>query len=153
MDKIQLTKEGKEKLKDELKDLIDVKRPEVIKQLKDAREQGDLSENADYDAAKQRQSEIESRIEEIKKQLDNVEIISTSSTKRVSIGNTVTIENLQTKKIHVYKIVGQIESDPYTNKISNLSPLARAIIGKETGEVSEVRDIADPYRVKIKNIE
>ncbi|MDR0545604.1 MAG: transcription elongation factor GreA [Mycoplasmataceae bacterium] len=152
-DKIQLTKEGKQKLQQELTDLIDNRRPEIIKQLKEAREQGDLSENADYDAAKQKQAEIEARIGEIKKQLDNVEIISTVSTKHVSIGNLVTIENLSTKKTHKYEIVGQVESNPYANKISNISPLAKAIIGKEVGEIAEVRDIADPYRIKIINIE
>ena len=152
--KYLLTAQGRKKLEEELRHLVDVRRPEIIKLIQEAREQGDLSENADYDAAKSAQGEIESRIKEIQDILSNTEIIKESKSQqdRVRIGTIVEILDNQDKQKYQYEIVGAIESDPSKNKISNESPLAKAIIGKKEGEVSEIRGIEFPYSVKILKI-
>lgn len=153
--KHQITQEGLETLNKEYRELIEVKRPANTKALQEAREQGDLSENADYDAAKNEQAEIEKRIAEIKNILDHHEIISAVSTKSntVKIGSKVTIFDQSDNESYEYEIVGEIEADPVHGKISNKSPLAEAIIGKKVGESVEVHGIENPYRVKIEKIE
>jgi transcription elongation factor GreA len=150
-----LTQDGKEKLEAELRDLIDVKRPDVIKHIQEAREQGDLSENADYDAAKNRQAEIEGRIKEIQKILDFSEIISENAKNdhKVKVGNYVTILDLSDNKEHTYQIVGEAEADPDQNKISNLSPIAKSILNKTIGTTVEVHGVEESYKIKIKRIE
>ncbi|WP_027120205.1 transcription elongation factor GreA [[Mycoplasma] testudinis] len=151
-----LTATGKKNLEEELRYLVDVRRPEIIKLIQEAREQGDLSENADYDAAKSSQGEIESRIKEIQDILSNVEIIKESKNashqSRVRVGTHVEIYDHHDKKNYSYEIVGAIEADPSKNKISNESPLAKAIIDKKEGDDSEVRGIEIPYTVTIKKI-
>ena len=149
--KILLTKEGADKLKVELKELITVKRPEIIKQIQDAREQGDLSENADYDSAKNEQARLEWRIQEIEEILNRYEIIreSSSNKKTVSIGSKVKFKDFSDNKEYEYEICGSIESDPLVGKISNESPLAKAILNKTVGTKSEVRGIDKPYKVEI----
>ncbi|WP_033160276.1 transcription elongation factor GreA [Mycoplasmoides alvi] len=154
-DKYLLTEQGRKKLEEELRYLVDVRRPEVIKLIQEARDQGDLSENADYDAAKSSQGEIESRIKEIQDILSNIEIISeTKSSEKlvVKIGTIVQILDHQDKEKYEYEIVGAIESDPSKKKISNESPLAKAIMGKKEGDVCEIRGIEFPYNVTIKKI-
>ena len=143
-DKIKLTKAGKEELERELRHLIDDVREEVKRQLAEARAQGDLSENADYDAARNRQAEVEGRIKEIEDILSNFEIIddekaSKRKSDKVGLGSTVTIRFLETGKEAKYMIVGTVESDPFNNKISNACPLGEALIGRAVGEVVEVK--------------
>ncbi|WP_408633471.1 transcription elongation factor GreA [Mycoplasmoides pirum] len=153
-DKYLLTEQGRKQLEEELRYLVDVKRPEVIKLIQEAREQGDLSENADYDAAKSSQGEIETRIKEIQDILSNIEIIKESRSQQlvVRIGTIVQILDHEDQQKHQYEIVGAIEADPSKNKISNESPLAKAIIGKKEGDVCEIRGIEFPYNVTIKKI-
>ena len=155
-DKVVLTKAGKEELERELRELIDNTREEVKRQLAEARAQGDLSENADYDAARNRQAEVEGRIKEIEDILSNFELIGEekSSKKkegRVALGSTVTIKFLESGKEGKYMIVGTVESDPFNNKISNACPLGEALIGKGVGDVVEVKAKKN-YKVEVVKI-
>ena len=125
---ILLTAEGFLELETELNDLKINKRPEVIKALKEARALGDLSENADYDAARDAQAKLEGRIKELEYKLENAKIISNDSKDTVSIGSTVTISYIDDDETEEYKIVGSLEADPFNNKISNESPKGAAII-------------------------
>ena len=135
-----LTSEGLKKLEDELDDLIVVKRKEVAQKIKEAREQGDLSENAEYDAAKDEQRDIEARIEEIEKILKNAEIVDEDevNTDAINIGCQVTILDCEFDEELVYKIVGSTEANSLKGKISNESPVGRALIGKKVGEMVSV---------------
>ena len=149
MEKFQLTKDGVAKLEAEYRHLLDVERPAVTKELVEARALGDLSENADYDAAREGQARIESRIKEIEAILSNYELINEKvSTKVVQIGSSVTIKMLDFDEEEKYEIVGVIEANPLENKISNEAPLAKAILGHKIGEVVEV-EVAKPYKVEI----
>ena len=153
MEKFQLTKEGVAKLEAEYRHLLDVERPAITKELVEARALGDLSENADYDAAREGQARIESRIKEIEAILSNYELINEKvSTKTVQIGSCVTIKMLDFDEEEKYEIVGVIEANPLENKISNEAPLAKAILGHKIGEVVEV-EVAKPYKVQIVSIE
>ncbi|WP_422397910.1 transcription elongation factor GreA [Spiroplasma endosymbiont of Cantharis nigra] len=155
MDKdIILTAEGLKELKEELTHLINNIRPQVIEELVEARAQGDLSENADYDAARNRQAEVEARIKEVEAMLSKAKIIkdSNSKNKEVKIGSQVTFTSQKTKKEMTVKIVGAIEADPFENKISNESPLAKAMMGKVVGDSVEVRELKEPYKITIKDI-
>ncbi len=142
-EKTQLTKEGYKKLEDELRNLIDFVREDVKKQLAEARAQGDLSENADYDAARARQAEVEGRITQIEAILANAEIISDKKNakgeKKVGLGSTVEVEYLDGSKKATYTIVGTVESDPFNGKISNASPFGAALIGKKEGDEIEIK--------------
>ena len=154
--KITLTEEGKEDLERELRELLDVTRPAVLKQLQEAREQGDLSENAEYDAAKTRQAEIEARIADIKNTLANAEIVKEdkkADNSKVRIGSRVTIIDLSDNEKNTYDIVGDTEADPDNMKISSRSPLAHVLMGTEVGRTCEVHGISNPYKVKILKIE
>ena len=155
-DKIKLTKVGKEELEKELRYLIDEAREEVKRQLAEARAQGDLSENADYDAARNRQAEVEGRIKEIEDILSNFELIddekaSKKKSDRVALGSTVTIKFLENGKEAKYMIVGTVESDPFSNKISNACPLGEALIGKSVGDVVEVK-AKKVYKIEVVKI-
>ena len=154
VNKIELTKEGAEKLEKELRHLIDIDRPEVIEALQAARSQGDLSENADYDAARTKQAEIEGRIKEIENILANVKIISekTTKSKGVVLGSKVTIKDLSDDTIETYTIVGTVESNPLKGLISNVSPLGRAVVDKNIGDIVSVHANKE-YKVEILNIE
>ncbi|BAI80560.1 transcription elongation factor GreA [Deferribacter desulfuricans SSM1] len=136
MDRIPITKEGYEKVKAELERLKKVERREVIKAIEEARGHGDLSENAEYDAAKERQGMIEARIAELESKMARFEVIDTSKLKgdKVVFGATVKIENLDTGEIKTYKIVGPDESDISKGYISIISPIARALVGKKVGD-------------------
>ena len=153
MSKIELTKEGSEKLQKEYRHLIDIDRPEVIEQLTVARAQGDLSENADYDAARNRQAEIEARIKEIENILANAKIIdgSTKSGKIVALGSVVEVKDLSDGSVATYTIVGTVEANPIKGLISNVSPLGHAIVGKRVGDEAVVR-VAQEYKVQILKI-
>ena len=150
--KIYLTKEGLEELKSELDELINVKRPANIIAIKEARALGDLSENADYDSAKNEQAEIEGRIKRLEKMLENVEIIENKSTGKVSIGSTVAIKYVDDDDTDEYKIVGSQEADPFSGKISNESPIAKAIFNKKVGDIVEVESPNGVYKIEITEI-
>ena len=150
--KIYLTREGLEELKRELDDLINVKRPANIKSIKEARALGDLSENADYDSAKNEQAEIEGRIKRLEKMLENVEIIENVSTDKVAIGSTVAIKYVDDDDTDEYKIVGRQEADPFMSKISNESPIAKALLNKKVGDVVEVESPNGVYKIEITEI-
>jgi transcription elongation factor GreA len=148
--KIYVTKEGLAKLQEEYENLVHVVREEVKAELKEARSLGDLSENADYDAARDKQAQVESRIVELEGMLKNYEIIDTtkSSSKNVRIGSEVTLEFLDTKEEATYRIVGSTEADPLNGKLSNETPLAQAILDKKVGQTVDV-NVAKPYKVII----
>ena len=146
---IYVTNEGLEQMKQELEDLIQVKRPEVIKALKEARALGDLSENAEYDAARQEQAQTEARIKELESMIEHAVIIENVDTNEVSIGTKVTIEYVDDDDTEEYSIVGVKEADPFNNKISNESPIARAILGKKIGDIVSVDSPNGKYDVKV----
>ena len=142
MSTVPITKRGAEKLKDELHKLKTVERPSVIAAIAEARAQGDLSENADYDAAKERQGFIEGRIQELEGKLSAAQIIDPATLDvngRVVFGATVDLEDLEDGTKFTYQIVGDDEADIALNKISISSPIARALISKEEGDVVSVQ--------------
>ena len=146
---LYLTEEGLEEIKKELEELKLVKRPEVINALKDARAQGDLSENAEYDAARSEQAIVESRIKDLEVMLEKAVVITKVDTDVVSIGTKVTLEYVDDDDTEEYSIVGSQEADPFTNKISNESPIAKAIMGLKVGSVVSVDSPNGKYDVKI----
>lgn len=146
-----LTYEGLKKLEDELQNLKVVKRKEVAQKIKEAREQGDLSENAEYDAAKEEQRDIELRIEEIDKILKNAEVVDDNDgdSSVINVGCTVTIKDLEFNEEMEYKIVGSTEADSLKGKISNESPVGKALIGAQKGETVEVETPAGIIKYEI----
>lgn len=140
-DRQPMTLEGKVKLETELKRLIQVERPQVIKLIEDARSNGDLSENADYDAAKERQAFVEARIGEIQSKLANAEVVDIASlnSDRIIFGAKVNLCDLETEEEFTYQIVGEDEADVKNGKISVFSPLARSMIGKKPGDIVEFK--------------
>lgn len=150
-----LTQEDVKEYQEKLDYLINVRRPEIIQQIQDAREQGDLSENADYDAAKNEQGHIEEEIQKIKDILDNYELIDSKvvDTKKVTIGTTVTYLDFSDNKEYTFTIVGSEGSDPENGKISNESPLAKTILDLKVNDIVEVKGIDKPYKVQIKKIQ
>ena len=147
-----LTEEGLEDLKKELDYLKLEKRPEVIQALKKARALGDLSENAEYDAARSEQAEVEGRISQIEVMLEKAVVIEQKNSDEVSIGSKVTIKYIDEDEEEEYTIVGTSEVDPFANKISNESPLAKAIMGLKINDVATVICDAGNYLVKITKI-
>lgn len=142
MKKIPLTVAGAQKLRDELEELKTVVRPRIIKAIAEAREHGDLKENAEYHAAREQQSFAEGRIAEIEGKLSNAQIIDVTkldANGKVVFGSTVEIEDLDTGKTVTYQIVGEDEADIKAGRISVGSPIARALIGKEVGDVVVVK--------------
>lgn len=141
MNQIPVTIRGAELLKEELQRLRSVDRPNIIQAIAEARAQGDLSENAEYEAAKERQSFIEGRISEIEAKLSNAQIIDPKTLNadgRCVFGSTIEVEDLDNGGTHTYQIVGDDEADIKSGKISVSSPIARALIGKSEGDVAEV---------------
>ena len=153
-EKVYLTDEGFLELETELNELKNVKRPAVIKALKEARALGDLSENADYDAARNEQAQVEARILELEKIIENAHIIEKGNTDVVSLGITVRIKYIDDDddEIEEYRIVGSKEADPSNNKISNESPLAQAIMNAKVGDICSVESPNGKYDVKIVEI-
>lgn len=149
---IYLTGEGLDEIKRELEHLKMVKRPEVINALKDARALGDLSENAEYDAARNEQAIVEGRILELEAMIENAVVIEKKDTDCVSIGTKVKIEYVEDKDTEEYSIVGSKEADPFQNKISNESPIAQAIMGLKVGDIAHVSSPNGQYDVKILQI-
>jgi transcription elongation factor GreA len=149
---IYLTEAGLEAKKKELEELKLVRRPEVINALKEARALGDLSENAEYDAARNMQAEVEGKIKELEIMIDKAIIVTEGDKNTVSIGSKVKIEYVEDKDTDIYSIVGSSEADPFENKISNESPIAKAILGLSIGEIVEVESPNGKYSVKIVEI-
>ena len=148
---ITLTAEGYLELETELKELKEVKRPEVIKALKEARALGDLSENSDYDAARNDQAQLEGRIKELEYKLEHCNIAENHVDGVVAIGSVVTIE-YDDGEVDEYKIVGSLEADPFENKISNESPIGKAVIGHKKNETVQVESPNGAYPVVIKEV-
>lgn len=147
-----LTANGYIELEAELNDLRLNKRPEVIQAIKDARALGDLSENADYDSARNDQAQLEARIKELEYMLEHAKIIDAGNKDIVNVGTTVTIKYIEDDESDEYKIVGSLEADPLNNKISNESPIGAAIMGKKVGEIISVESPNGAYEVKIEKI-
>ncbi len=151
-EKVLLTQEGYDKYQEELDRLINVDRPQVVKEIGEAAALGDKSENADYDAARKKQGEIESRIQELQFALNHAEIIRSDLKKNVvTVGSTVELLALDDNSSETYKIVGTAESDPLSGKISNECLLAQAILNHKVGEEVLVK-VEVPYTVRIVKI-
>jgi transcription elongation factor GreA len=151
---VLLTEEGLEKVKQELEYLKSVKRHEVAQRLKEAIAQGDLSENSEYDAAKEEQAFVEARINTLENMIRNAKIISSNVDKEVvQIGAKVTIQEIPDGEIETYTIVGSAESDPLSGKISNESPIGAELIGKRVGEIVNVPAPSGTIQFKIIKIE
>ncbi len=132
---VALTVEGQVKLEDELRHLETIRRREVGERIKEAKEFGDISENSEYDDAKNEQAWVESRIAEINLILAHATIIaSPKKNDKVTLGSKVELQDSETSEVHVYQLVGSAEADPGNNKISNESPVGQAIIGKRKGD-------------------
>ncbi len=150
---VYLTPNGYEELKSELDELVNVKRPENIQSIKEARSLGDLSENADYDAAKNEQAQLEARIKTIEKMIENAAIIKEVSKDIVGLGSTVAIKYVDDPDdTDEYKIVGSHEADPFASKISNESPIAVALMQHRVGDIVVVDSPNGSYEVEIKEI-
>ncbi|MBO5242433.1 MAG: transcription elongation factor GreA [Lachnospiraceae bacterium] len=149
-----LTYEGLKKYEDELEHLKVVRRKEVADKIKEARGQGDLSENAEYDAAKDEQRNIESRIEELEKILKNAEVIDEDEIdkEKISIGCKVKVRDMSEKEDVVYRIVGSTEANSLKGKISNESPVGKALIGLKVGQTAEVETPAGVFKYKVLEI-
>ena len=156
MDKHVMTVKGQDLLREELKILKSKDRPEIITAIATAREFGDLKENAEYHAAKERQSFIEGRINDIESKLSSAEVIDITKLNifdKVVFGSTVTIFNLDTEKTDEYKIVGEDEADASIGKISFASPLAKQLIGKFEGDILKVETPGGSTEYEIEKVE
>ena len=149
-----LTDKGLKKLEDELQELRVVKRKEVAQKIKEAREQGDLSENAEYDAAKDEQKDIEARIEELESILKNVEVVYSDEVdkEKVNVGCVVTVKEVASGNVQVFKLVGSTETDVLNNKISNESPVGAALMGAKAGETVTVEAPNGTFQFEIMDI-
>ncbi|EEW52955.1 transcription elongation factor GreA [Limosilactobacillus antri] len=149
-----MTLEGKQKLEDELEEYKMKRRPEVIKRIKIARSYGDLSENSEYESAKDEQAMVESRIAQIENMLQYAEIIDNEDVDKdeVSMGRSVTFKELPDEEPETYSIVGESESDPLNGKISNESPMAKGLLGHKIGEEVEIEIPNGTMKVKILDV-
>ncbi|MAM86133.1 transcription elongation factor GreA [Allohahella sp. A8] len=156
MNRIPMTKAGELSLREELTHLKTELRPQIIKAIADAREHGDLKENAEYHAAREQQSFAEGRIQEIESKLSNAQVIDVTTipeTGKVIFGTTVTMVNIETEATSTYRIVGEDEADIKNGRISVSSPIARALIGKEVGDVVMVRVPSGDVEFEIEKVE
>ncbi|WP_338777266.1 transcription elongation factor GreA [Metabacillus sp. FJAT-52054] len=149
-----MTKEGKEKLEQELEYMKTVRRKEVVERIKIARSFGDLSENSEYDSAKEEQAFVEGRITTLENMIRNAKIIveDTSNSNSVALGKTVTFQELPNGEEESYTIVGSAEADPFEGKISNDSPIAKSLLGKQVGDEVTVQTPGGEMQVKIVKI-
>ena len=147
-----MTKSGYDKLVEELRELKEEKRLDIAQKIKIAREQGDLSENAEYDAAKDEQRDIEARIEELDNLLRNVEIVAETNNRKVNVGCTILVRNMELKKDMTFIMVGSQEANSLEGKISNESPVGSALMGAKVGDIVKVSTPAGDTRFKIKKI-
>ncbi|WP_040228923.1 transcription elongation factor GreA [Bhargavaea cecembensis] len=151
--KFPMTQEGKEKLEEELEHLKTVKRKEVVERIKVARSFGDLSENSEYDSAKEDQAFIEGRISTLESMIRNAEIIEDNGNDdRVQLGKTVTFKEIPDGDEEAYTIVGSAEADPFEGKISNDSPIAKGLIGKTIGDRVKIMTPGGEMDVEITSI-
>ncbi len=150
-----LTYAGLKQYEDELQDLKVVRRREIAQKIKDAREQGDLSENAEYDAAKDEQRDIEARIEELEKLLKNAEVVVEDEVDlgKISVGCKVKVYDMDENEELEFSIVGSTEANSLQNKISNESPVGKALIGKEVGDVVDVETQVGVIQYKVLEIQ
>ena len=152
-EKFLVTQEGYDELVKEQDNLIHVVRDEVIRELQEARAQGDLSENADYDAARDHQARVEARIRELESMIAKAEIISEDKSsvanKTVTLGSTVTILDMDTNEEETYTSGGSIDSDPLNGNLSNITPLASALMDNKAGDIVTIENVEEPYDVKI----
>ncbi len=148
---IEITEEGYAAVLAEYNNLKDVLIPANIQALQDARSQGDLSENADYDAARDEQAQVESRIKELEYKIEHCEIIENKKKSNVSLGSKVVIAYDDGEE-EEYMIVGSLEADPFNNRISNESPIGIAVMGKKQGETASVESPNGSYTITIKEI-
>ena len=150
-----LTYEGLKKYEEELQELKVVKRREVAEKIKEAREQGDLSENAEYDAAKDEQRDIEARIEELEKILRNVEVVDEDEVTldKINIGCTVTVYDVEFEEEMLFQIVGSTEANSLKGKISNESPVGKALLGAKVGDTVNVETQAGIVQYKVLEIQ
>ncbi len=150
----EMTQEGYDELEAELEELTNVKMKEIAKKLGEAREQGDLSENAEYDAAKNEQSEIHGRIEKIKHMLKYAVVVTYDGSEkgRIGMGSVVTLLDVEFKEEMEYKIVGATEANSLKNKLSNESPVGRAILGHKKGDTVKVETKAGVLKYKILSV-
>lgn len=149
---IKLTSNGYLEVENELNKLREEDRPRIIQAIKEARAQGDLSENADYDAARNEQAQVEARIKELEYMIEHAVIIEEAPKDVVGLGSTVEIEYVGDYDTDEYKIVGSLEADPFENKISDESPIGKALSGKKVGDVVKVPSPNGDYDVKIVKI-
>ncbi len=146
---IYLTSEGFLKLEEELNEAKQVKRPEIIQAIKEARALGDLSENAEYSPARENQAKLEARIKELEYTLEHAIIIENNNDGKVKVGSVVTIKYDDDDEEEEYTIVGTNEADPFANKISNESPIAIAVMGKKEGDTVSVESPNGSFDIKI----
>lgn len=149
-----MTLEGKQKLEAELEELKTVKRPEVVERIKTARSFGDLSENSEYDSAREEQAFVEGRIQKIENMIHHAEIIDESAVSEgeVALGRKVTFKELPDGITESYSIVGEAEADPFSGKISHKSPIAEALLGRKTGDEVEIQTPGGSMTVKILSV-
>ncbi|QSP95053.1 transcription elongation factor GreA [Marinobacter salinisoli] len=155
-DRVPMTKAGESRLREELQNLKSVERPRVIEAIADAREHGDLKENAEYHAAREQQSFIEGRIQEIEGKLSSAQVIDVTTienTGKVIFGTTVHLLNMDTDEQVAYQIVGEDEADIKAGKISISSPIARALVGKSEGDVVAIRVPSGTVEYEIEEVE
>ncbi|KRM90911.1 transcription elongation factor GreA [Liquorilactobacillus cacaonum] len=152
--KYPMTAEGKQKLEEELNTLKTSKRSEIIERIKIARSFGDLSENSEYESAKDEQSFVEGRIKTIEQMLNHAEIIDNKNidVDEIAVGKTVTFKELPDEEPETYSIVGAAEADPFSGKISNESPIAKGLIGHRLGEVVNIETPGGSMKVKITEV-
>ncbi|HLR75773.1 MAG TPA: transcription elongation factor GreA [Virgibacillus sp.] len=150
-----MTQEGKEKLENELHYLKTERRKEVVERIKIARDFGDLSENSEYDSAKEEQAFVETRIAQVEKMIRNAAIIENDEENNdvVTLGRSVTFKELPDGDVETYTIVGSAEADPFEGKISNDSPMAKSLLGQEVGSEVSVTTPGGDLQVKIVSIE
>lgn len=156
MNKIPMTAKGADQLREELNELKSVKRPQIVAAIADAREHGDLKENAEYHAAREQQSFCEGRIQEIEAKLSNAQIIDVTkmpNNGKVIFGATVTVLNVESDEETSYKIVGDDEADIKNNLISVNSPIARGLIGKELDDVANIKTPSGTVEYEITEVE
>ncbi|AHF78451.1 Transcription elongation factor [Sodalis praecaptivus] len=156
MNQIPMTLRGAEKLREELENLKSVRRPEIIRSIAEAREHGDLKENAEYHAAREQQGFCEGRIQEIEAKLSNAQVIDVTKlapSGRVIFGATVSVENLDSEEKQTYRIVGDDEADFKQNLISINSPIARGLVGKEEGDIVVIKTPGGEVEYEILKVE
>ena len=154
-EKMIITNAGLQEMEDELHHLKVVTRKEIAQKIKEAREQGDLSENAEYDAAMDEQRDIEARIKELEKMLKNVEVVDETEIDldRVNVGCTVRVFDLEFEEEIEYKLVGSKESDILKNKISNEAPIGKALVGAKVGDIVKVEAPDGEFQYKVLDIQ